>query len=124
MYIYPDNLSAKATLWLWELRDIGIIGVGLLLSVLALTQTGIALPLVLTAVFAFLTIRHEGTSILDFIRYAAAFLITKQQYYEWGGELRKHFSKERCSQTAMPFFAVFPLYFGLFLSPVQNQMHR
>ena len=39
MYIYPDNLSAKATLWLWELRDIGIIGVGLLLSVLALTQT-------------------------------------------------------------------------------------
>lgn len=35
MYIYPDNLSAKATLWLWELRDIGIIGVGLLLSVLA-----------------------------------------------------------------------------------------
>ena len=72
MYIYPDNLSAKATLWLWELRDIGIIGVGLLLSVLALTQTGIALPLVLTAVFAFLTIRHEGTSILDFIRYAAA----------------------------------------------------
>ena len=81
MYIYPDNLSAKATLWLWELRDIGIIGVGLLLSVLALTQTGIALPLVLTAVFAFLTIRHEGTSILDFIRYAAAFLLTKQQYY-------------------------------------------
>ena len=58
MYIYPDNLSAKATLWLWELRDIGIIGVGLLLSVLALTQTGIALPLVLTAVFAYLTIRH------------------------------------------------------------------
>ena len=83
IYIYPDNLTAKAMLWLWELRDIGIIGVGLLLSVLALTQTGISLPLVLTAVFAFLTIRHEGTSILDFIRYAAAFLLTKQQYYEW-----------------------------------------
>ena len=89
MYIYPDNLSAKATLWLWELRDIGIIGVGLLLSVLALTQTGIALPLVLTAVFAFLTIRHEGTSILDAARAAnidiptLCFLLTKQQYYEW-----------------------------------------
>ena len=47
-----------------------------------------------------------------------------KQRPEWGGELRKHFSKERCSQTAMPFFAVFELYFGLFLSPVQNQMHR
>lgn len=50
-------------LWLWELRDIGIIGVGLLISVLALTQTGIALPLVLTAVYAFLSIRFDGTSI-------------------------------------------------------------
>ena len=70
-------------LWRWAVREIGIIGVGHLLYVLALTQTGIALPLVLTAVFAFLTIRHEGTSILDFIRYAAAFLITKPQYYEW-----------------------------------------
>ena len=59
-------------LWLWELRDIGIIGVGLLLSVLALTQTGIALPLVLTAVYAFLSIRFDGTSILDFLKYAAA----------------------------------------------------
>ena len=28
MYIYPDHLRAKATLWLWQLKDIGIIGVG------------------------------------------------------------------------------------------------
>ena len=70
-------------LWLWELRDIGIIGVGLLISVLALTQTGIALPLVLTAVYAFLSIRFDGTSILDFLKYAVAFLITKQQFYDW-----------------------------------------
>lgn len=80
---YPDNLTAKAMLWLWELRDIGIIGVGLFISVLALTQTGIALPLVLTAVYAFLSIRFDGTSILDFLKYAAAFLITKQQFYDW-----------------------------------------
>ena len=70
-------------LWLWQLRDIGIIGVGLLISVLALTQTGIALPLVLTAVYAFLSIRFDGTSILDFLKYAAVFLITKQQFYDW-----------------------------------------
>ena len=29
MYIYPNNLKAKPKLWLWELRDIAIIGVGL-----------------------------------------------------------------------------------------------
>ena len=83
MYLYPENLTARPMLWLWTLRDVAWIGTGLLLSVLALTQTGIALPLVVTAVFAFLTIRHEGTSILDFSRYATAFLLTKQQYYEW-----------------------------------------
>ena len=76
-------LTAKAMLWLWELRDVGVIGVGLLVSILALTQTGIFIPLVLTAVYAFLSIRFDGTSILDFIRYAVAFLITKQQFYEW-----------------------------------------
>ena len=83
MYIYPDNLTSKAMLWLWELRDIGIIGAGLLFSVLALTQTGVSVPMVLTAVYAFLSIRFEGTSILDFIRYAGAFFITNQQTYEW-----------------------------------------
>ena len=83
MYMYPDNLKAKATLWLWELKDIGIIGVGLLISVFALSQTGILVPIVITAVYAFLAIRFEDTSILDFIRYACAFFILKPLMYEW-----------------------------------------
>ena len=40
MYIYPDNLKSKAVLWLWELRDIAIIGVGALISVFAMAQLG------------------------------------------------------------------------------------
>ena len=32
-YIYPDNLKAKATLWLWALRDVGVLAVSGLLSV-------------------------------------------------------------------------------------------
>jgi hypothetical protein len=40
MYIYPDHLKAKATMWLWQLKDLTIVGVGVLLSVLAVTQTG------------------------------------------------------------------------------------
>lgn len=50
--------------------------------------------------------------------------ISLKSPHKRGGELRKHWSKGRYSQTAMPFFAVFELYFGLFLLPVQNQMHR
>ncbi|MEG1191127.1 MAG: hypothetical protein RSD32_07740 [Oscillospiraceae bacterium] len=84
MYIYPDNLKAKAALWLWELRDIGIAGVGLLLSVFAVAQLGTLIPFVITTVYVFLSIRFSDTSILDFIRYAVSFFITKQQYYEWG----------------------------------------
>lgn len=38
LFIYPENLKAKPMLWLWELRDIGIIGISFLLSVLALSQ--------------------------------------------------------------------------------------
>ena len=84
MYIYPDNLSAKATLWLWELRDIGIVGIGCLISVFALAQLGLILPIVFTAAYAFLSIRIEDTSILDFIRYALQFFVLRQQTYDWG----------------------------------------
>ena len=83
MFIYPDNLKAKATLWLWELRDVAIIGVGFLFSVLALVQTGTLFPLVVTVLYAFLSIRLEEASILDFLRYAVCFLFLRQQYYEW-----------------------------------------
>ncbi len=83
MYIYPDNLKSKAVLWLWQLRDIGIIGIGCLISVFALAQLGLLLPIVATALYGFLTIRFEDTSILDFIKYACGFFIIKQQMYEW-----------------------------------------
>lgn len=56
-------------LWLWPLRDVAIIGTGFILSVLALAQSGFLPPLVATFLFAFLSIRVEDASILDFLRY-------------------------------------------------------
>ena len=82
MYIYPDNLKSKATLWLWQLKDIGITGVCAVGSILALTQAGFYLPILLTAVYAFLTIRFEDTSILDFMNCACRFFFRKQRY-DW-----------------------------------------
>ena len=70
IFIYPDNLRAKPKLWLWELKDIVVIGIGFLLSVLALAQGLGMLLLVLTVLYAFLSIRMEGASILDFLRCA------------------------------------------------------
>jgi len=83
LYIYPDNLKAKATLWLWEIRDVGIIGIGAIISLFAMAQLGFIIPVVVTAAYAFLSIRFDGGSILDFIRHACAFFITKKQLYEW-----------------------------------------
>lgn len=83
MYIYPDHLRSKATLWLWQLRDIGIIGMCALVSVLAVTQAGFFPPMVLTGVYAFLTIRFEDTSIMDFIRYSLEYFFIRQQFFEW-----------------------------------------
>ena len=84
MYIYPDNLKSKATLWLWTLRDLASIGIGSLISVFALSQLGFFVPVVLTAAYAFLSIRMDDTSILDFLRYAVRYFLIQQQNYTWG----------------------------------------
>ena len=82
-YIYPQNLKAQANLWLWSLKDISVIGISALISVLFLSQIRQFLPLVLTAGYAFLTIRLDDMTVLDFIKRAVRFFITTQQYYEW-----------------------------------------
>ena len=103
MFIYPDNLKAKPMLWLWLLRDIAVIGIGALLSVLALAQgLGMGL-LVITVLYAFLTIQVEGSSILDFLRRAACFLFLCQQYYEWRLDLCWSVRRKRnCAGVSPP----------------------
>ena len=83
MYIYPENLKAKPMLWLWLLRDIAVIGVAALISVMALVRGVGMAPLVVTVLYAFLSIQVDGSSILDFLRRAACFLFLQQQRYEW-----------------------------------------
>ena len=83
MYIYPDNLKARPMLWLWELRDVAIIAVAVLISVFALSRNGSFALLIGAALYAFLSIRVEDNSVLDFLRYAARFLFLRQQYFEW-----------------------------------------
>lgn len=82
-YLYPQNLKAQAKLWFWNLRDIAIIGIALLISILALSQIRFFLPLALTLVYAFLTIQLDDVSILDFMKRAFRFFISTQQFYTW-----------------------------------------
>lgn len=82
-YLYPQNLKATANLWLWGLRDFVILCIALLISVLALVQLKIFLPVAMTLCFGFLSIRLEDTTVLDFIRYAVRYFISTQQHYDW-----------------------------------------
>ncbi len=82
-YIYPQDLKAPASLWLWNMKDFAVICIALLFAAVMLVASKLVLPMALTACYAFLTIRTNDTSILDFIRYAVRFFITAQQYYEW-----------------------------------------
>lgn len=83
MYIYPDNLKTVPMLFLWRLKDLAVIGIGALISVLALSQIGFSIPLVVTLAYAFLAIRFEDTSILDFIKYAVKYFFIEQQEFRW-----------------------------------------
>ena len=82
-YIYPQNLKATANLWLWGLRDFCIIGIAALLSVVILVYVQFFVPAVVTLCYAFLTIRMDDTTVLDYLKYAVKFLISTQQYFEW-----------------------------------------
>ena len=83
MYIYPDNLKASPMLFLWRLKDLAVIGIGALISLAALSQIGFSIPLVITLAYAFLAIRFEDTSILDFIKYAVKYFFVEQQEFRW-----------------------------------------
>ena len=66
-----------------------MIGLGALVSAFALARMGTVIPLAVTAAYAFLTIRFEDVSILDFVRNAFLFLVGQKQLYEWGDDINE-----------------------------------
>ena len=82
-YYYPYNLKSQAKLWLWNLRDIVIIGIALLISILAMTQIKFYIPMALTLVYMFLSVRLEDVCVLDYIRCGVKYFLLSQQYFEW-----------------------------------------
>lgn len=61
------------------------IAFGPLLAIFIVIMTGYAVsfPVVVTLVYAFLAIRFEDTSILDFIKYAVKYFFIEQQDFRW-----------------------------------------
>ena len=82
-YIYTQNLKATANIWLWGLKEFCVIAIVGLISIFLLVKYSFVIPFALTLGYAFLTIRVDEITILDFIKYAGRYLITTQQYFEW-----------------------------------------
>ncbi len=73
-------MRASATLWLWSLKDFVVVIIGALFSAIVLATTKLIIPAVLVGTYALLSIRADGTTMLDFIKYRNQFIST-QQYY-------------------------------------------
>lgn len=82
-FIYPQDLKAKPNMWLWDLKDFAILGFGALIGAVFLIRFHWALPLGIVCLYAFMTIRLNETTVMDYIRYAVRYFLTTQQYYEW-----------------------------------------
>jgi hypothetical protein len=76
-------MKSRASLFLWTLRDAVIAVAAAILGVLCLTKTGSVIPLSAAAAFAFLSIRFEENSVLDYIKYAYRFCVSRPQFYLW-----------------------------------------
>ena len=82
-YLYPQNLKARANLWLWSLRDFLIFSIVAESAAVIFLNSGLLFPAALSLSYRFLTIRNDETAVVDFIGYAVRYFITGQQYYEW-----------------------------------------
>ena len=82
-YIYPQNMRTQAKLWFWNLKDVIILAIALTISVVSWAKLGFVLPAALTLGYAFLSIRMDEYSVLNFIRRAWRYFVSTQQYFEW-----------------------------------------
>ena len=82
-YLYPHNLTAKSNIWLWGMKDFVILCIAVLISVVLFTWFGWLIPAVLAMIYAFLTIKKDDITVLDFIKHAVRYFMSNQQYYEW-----------------------------------------
>ena len=76
-------MRTQAKLWFWNLKDVIILAIALTISVVSWAKLGFILPAALTLGYAFLSIRMDEYSVLDFIRRAWRYFVSTQQYYEW-----------------------------------------
>ena len=76
-------MRTKAKLWFWSLKDVIILAIALTLSAVSWAKLNFIVPAAMTLVYGFISMRLDETSVLDYIRRAARYLLTTQQCFIW-----------------------------------------
>ena len=104
MYIYPDDLKAAPTLWLWRLRDLTAGGLMAVFGIVTLTQFRTPLFAAIAALYLFLTVRIEDACILDFVQKAGVYFIGRPRlglpFY--GGDRKRRSQREEGEKAPAP----------------------
>ncbi len=82
-YIYPENLRSTVKLWFWGVRDFCIICGGIIVAVTMLAKFWTFVPAAAVICYAFLTLRADDTSILDYMLHAVRYFLLSQKEYRW-----------------------------------------
>lgn len=82
-YIYPENLRANVKLWFWSIRDFIAICGDIILSVVVFANFWNILSAVATLCYAFLSLRADEVSVMDYIVNDMKFFCTSQQEFRW-----------------------------------------
>lgn len=88
-------------MWLWTMRDFAVAAVCALLSALVFAATKSLMPLAVTGVYAFLTLRFEEVCVMDFLGWATGYFITSQQKFRRGPLEKKARREKRTAQELL-----------------------
>lgn len=80
-FYYPHNLSEKSTLFMWQIKDIVVLAILLIISVLIAILSSNIYPLLCPMIFAFLTIRVDNSSLFSYIKRIIKFFVSKQEFH-------------------------------------------
>ena len=82
-YIYPENLRASVKLWFWSVRDFIILCVGIVVSVAVIAELWNIIPAAVTLCYAFLSLRADESSVMDYMINAVKYFLLTQQEFRW-----------------------------------------
>lgn len=84
-YYYPENLNQDLTILCWKARNAAIVFCCAVASGLLFIWTSLYIPLVITAVFAFFTVRltNSDYSVYEYMKILIIYALLGQQTFFW-----------------------------------------